>query len=111
MDIRPVGNDLEAVCAGCGEVLLIGSGDSVNYRMGPPMEVGGIMLPMPSAILCHACSKKENPDMSLSMKFAILVCADCGEALEEEDEFNPELDENGNLKKVLCRRCSELWRT
>lgn len=111
MKIKPVGDHLEAVCSGCGEVLLIGSGDVVHYRRGPSAELGGVSLPMPEGILCSACNRRENPDSDMSIKFALLSCSGCGAPITEEDEVEPEFDEEGNLKTMFCKDCSEPWRT
>lgn len=111
MDIKAIGNHLEAVCVGCGEVLLIGSGEAVNYRMGPPMDVGGVELPTPQGLLCAVCSRRENPGSDVSIKFALMACSGCGAPITEEDEVEPDFDEEGNLKSMLCKDCSEPWRT
>jgi hypothetical protein len=111
IEIKPVGNHLEAVCSGCGEVLLIGSGDSVNFRLGAAMEVGGVNLPMPEAILCSVCSRNEGDGTEATMKFLPMVCSHCGADLSDcESPPNFELDDNGECSGVLCSDCSEPWR-
>lgn len=106
---RPVGEDLEGVCCGCGEALLISSGDVVNFRAGNTMDVMGVEVPVPAGLLCSKCSREENGDDVLSIKFARLVCASCGVELSE-DNSRPEFDEGGELKGMMCFDCSEPWR-
>lgn len=112
MDIRPIGKDLEAVCAGCGEVMLLMSGDSINFRMGSPVDMGGVSLPMPEGVLCAACNRKENHQSSVevSLKFLRLSCSDCGREIDPEDDFETKLDAEGGVRGFICIRCSEPWR-
>lgn len=113
MDIKSIGNHLEAVCSVCGEVLLIGGGDSVNFRPGPSVEVGGMEIPMPDAILCSVCSRKEGDGTQATIKFVQLVCSCCGRDFSDGEsvpDFEPEFDEKGEFKGVFCSDCSEPWR-
>ena len=89
MKIRPIGRDFEATCSGCGEIMLVMEGDSVNFRMGPPVDIGGVSIPMPQAVLCVACHRKENSSADLSIKFVSLYCTGCGRTLTPEDDFEP----------------------
>lgn len=109
MEFKAVGDDIEAVCCGCGEVLLISSGDTVNFRAGEKMNVMGIEVPMPSGLLCARCSKVENGLDNLSVKFARMVCSSCGSDLSPENS-EPEFGEDGELKGMVCFDCSEPWR-
>lgn len=109
LDIRPIGNDMETSCCGCGEVLLISSGDVVHFRRGGEINVLGMSVPVPSGLLCAACNKVENGEDRLSVKFARLACSRCGGELSGDSE--PEFDEEGNLKELVCEECSEPWRT
>lgn len=109
MELNSVGNYLEAVCCGCGEPLLICSGDSVNFRAGESANIMGIEVPMPSGLLCSVCNKKENGEVRLSVKFAKLVCSSCGGELSPEDG-EPEIGEDGEFKGMVCSDCSEPWR-
>ena len=111
MKIRPIGRDFEATGSGCGEVMLVMEGDSVNFRMGPPVDIGGVSIPMPQAVLCVACHRKENSSADLSIKFVSLYCTGCGRTLTPEDDFEPEVDEDGDLKRIVCSDCLEPWRT
>lgn len=109
MEFKSVGEDLEAVCCGCGEPLLISSGDTVNFRAGDAMDVMGVEVPMPSGLLCAKCSREENGDEVLSIRFARLACSCCGAELSEENS-NVQFDEDGNLEGMVCFDCSEPWR-
>lgn len=111
MNIRPIGKDFEAVCPGCGEVLLLGLGDSVNFRPGPEMDVCGVAIPVPAEILCAACSRRENEGVETCIRFIAPSCSKCGGDLSEADEFEPDFDENGNLTGIVCSGCAEPWRT
>lgn len=110
MELKPVGDDLEAVCCGCGEALLISSGDVVNFRAGGgTMRVMDVEVPMPSGLLCARCNKEENGSESLSIKFAKLVCSSCGADLTPENS-EPDFGEDGDFKGIVCFDCSEPWR-
>lgn len=106
MNIKPVGNDLESECVGCGEPLLIGEGDSLNFRMG---YSEGIEMPMPEGLLCAACNKQENGDEELIVKFNRARCQECGIDYDPEIEFTPSLDEQGNICGFVCENCSSPW--
>lgn len=112
MDIRPIGKDLEATCAGCGEVMLLMSGDSVNFRFGPEVDLGGFSLPMPDGVLCAACHRKENADsdIKVSMKLLSMSCSECGREINIDDEFESKLDDDGGVNGFVCVECSEPWR-
>lgn len=109
LEINPVGDDLEAVCCGCGEPLLISSGDAVNFRAGETVNIMGIEVPVPAGLLCSVCDKKENGEARLSVKFASMVCSSCGAELSPENS-EPEFGEDGELKGMVCVDCSEPWR-
>jgi len=112
MNIRPIGKDLEAVCAGCGEVMLLMSGDSVNFRIGPEVDLGGMSLPMPEGVLCAACHRKENADseVKVSLKFLSMSCSECGSEIDPNGEFETKLDADGAIDGFVCIGCSEPWR-
>ena len=109
LDIKQVGNDMEASCCGCGEPILISSGDVVHFRRGGEIKILGMSVPVPSGLLCAACNKVENGEDCLSVKFARIACSVCGS--EINGEVSPEFDEEGNLKELVCEDCSEPWRT
>lgn len=108
LDIRPIGDDMEASCCGCGEPILISSGDVVHFRPMGEIRLGGVSVPVPGGLLCAVCNKAENGGDRLSMKFDRLACAGCGGGLSDEE--NPEFDEEGNLKELFCEDCQEPWR-
>lgn len=112
MDIRPIGDDLEAVCVGCGEVMLLMSGDAVDVRIGPSANVGGIAMPRPQGLLCSACNRKENSGSTVrvSLKFFNMSCADCGKEIDPNDDFDTKMDDEGEISGVVCSDCSEPWR-
>lgn len=109
LGMRPAGRDIEAVCCGCGEPLLISSGDTVHFRAGGTMDVMGVEVPMPSGLLCAACDRKENAGEALSVKFVQMVCSSCGAELSPENS-ELEFGEGGDLKGMVCSDCSEPWR-
>jgi hypothetical protein len=109
MELNPVGDELEAVCCGCGEALLISSGDTVNFRAGDTMNVMGIEVPMPAGLLCARCNREENGRESLSVKFTKMVCSSCGSELSP-DNIEPEFGEDGDIKGMICFDCFEPWR-
>jgi hypothetical protein len=99
MQLRQVGNDLEAMCEGCGEILLICDGDSLNFRLGPD----GI----PSGFLCSVCNKNENGDTQNVAKIGRLKCMCCERDLDPENEsFEPHHDEEGMMDGAVCQECS-----
>lgn len=105
LDIRPVGNDIETACCGCGEPILICSGDQVHFRSGGKIGIMGVEVPVPSGLLCFACNKAENGEDEMSVKFVKLACSRCG-----GDMTDPEFDEDGNLKDLVCGDCLNPWR-
>lgn len=109
LNIKPVGNDMEASCCGCGEVLLISSGDVVHFRPEGEIKFKDMSVPIPGGLLCAACNKIENGENGFSVKFARLACSRCGENLS--GNVDPEFDEQGNLKELFCEECSEPWRS
>lgn len=110
MYIKPVGDDLEAVCCGCGETLLISSGDSVNFRSGGTEEIMGVEVCMPSGLLCSRCDREENKSESLSVVFTKMSCVACDAELSP-DGAEPIFDENGVLKGLVCPICLETRRS
>jgi hypothetical protein len=109
LGIRPVGGDMESVCCVCGDPLLISSGDVVHFKRGGEISLMGMEVPVPEGLLCSVCNKTENGENNLTVKFARLTCSLCGGDLSPELE--PEFDEEGNLKELVCEECSEPWRT
>jgi len=107
LDFRPAGEDIETSCCGCGEPILISSGDVVHFRHGGDVDIMGVSVPMPGGMLCAVCNKRENGGDCLSVKFARLSCSVCGGDVSGEVEF----DEDGNLKDMVCEDCFEPWRT
>lgn len=107
MNIRQVGNDLEVECVGCGEPLLLGSGDSVGVRIGISDEG-----PFPEGFLCFSCDKKENGENKSFAKVQRLHCSECGRDLQEDDRFRVLCDNNGDPIGMICESCDEgeLWR-
>lgn len=110
MQIKPIGSHLEAVCSGCGEVLLVGANEPVNFRMGGTENVCGVEVPMPEGLLCAVCNRRENGDARFSMRFASVVCPSCGGGIGDSG-FEPQFDENGEINGFLCGGCQETWRT
>lgn len=109
MEIKPVGSYLEVACSECGEPLLIGSGDSVNLKLGELSVVAAV----PGEILCFVCSRKQVGGTGATIKFLRLVCSCCGRDMSTDGgipEFDPEIDENGEVSGVFCSDCSEPWR-
>lgn len=107
LNIKPVGNDMETSCCGCGDTLLISSGDVVHFRLGGEISLGGLIVPVPEGLLCTVCNKKENKEGNFSLKFARLTCSRCGGNLS--GEAGADFDEQGNLKELFCEDCSEPW--
>ena len=99
MKVRQVGNDLEAICEGCGESLLICDGDSLNFRLG---DDG-----MPSGFLCSVCNKSENGEMKNVVKIGRMKCLCCERELDPNlDSFGPHHDEDGFMDGAVCEECS-----
>lgn len=99
MKLRQVGSDLEAMCEGCGEILLICEGDSLNFRLG---DDG-----MPAGFLCSVCNKVENGDMTNVARIGRLRCTCCGRDLDPvEDSFEPHQNEEGFIDGAVCQECS-----
>lgn len=105
MEIRQVGSDIESECVGCGETLLIVSGDSVNFRLG---KVDTYQL---EGFLCYECNKKENGDAKLIAQLHKLQCSECGNELDSDESFRMALGPDGNPIGIVCENCDEerLW--
>jgi hypothetical protein len=108
LDIMPAGGDMESLCCGCGEPLLISPGDVVHFRRGGEMNIMGMEVPLPGGLLCSPCNRRENGGDFLTVRFEKLSCSLCGGSLPADLE--PEFDDEGNLKETFCEGCSEPWR-
>lgn len=102
MKLNQVGEHIESECVGCGEPLLIASGDSVNFRMG---TMDG--LPFPEGFLCYSCNKKENGDNELVVKMQKMCCVECGAELDMTTPFEVALDDEGEPRGMICLNCKE----
>jgi hypothetical protein len=101
MEIKQIGEFLEVECCGCGECLLIGEGDRVNFRTEPDSY-------LPSGFLCAVCYKHEDPTEQQSVEFRrhnIDGCLVCGKSNDESGEFQRLSDENGNGCGLICPDC------
>lgn len=103
MNIRPVGEDIESECFGCGEPLLIGSGDAVHVKLDFTSD-----FPLPIGFLCRGCNAKEGGGELLA-KAIRMVCSECGSDIGITDLFPSKDDGCDNL---LCGDCREnaSWR-
>ena len=102
MKLNQVGEHIESECVGCGEPLLIASGDSLNFRMG---TMDG--LPFPEGFLCSACNKKENGENELVVKMQKMCCVECGVDLDIDTPFEMAFDDEGEPKGMICQGCQE----
>jgi len=109
VDIKFIGSHLEASCSGCGEVLLVGPDEDVDFRSCRTQNLGGVEVPTPDGLLCAACSKNENGSARQTIRFTPMVCLCCGEGIKDEG-FEPDFDESGDLRGFFCKECSEPWR-
>lgn len=106
MKLNQVGEYIETECLGCGETLLIGSGDSLNFRMGTKED-----MPFPEGFLCSVCNKKENGDNDLVVKLQRMCCMECGVDLDINSPCQVVLDDDGEPKGMVCEDCEgESWR-
>jgi hypothetical protein len=102
MKLNQVGDHIESECVGCGEPLLIGSGDSLNFRMG--IKDG---MPFPEGFLCSLCNKNENKEDQLFVKLQRMCCMECGIDLDVTSPCRFVLDEDGEPKGMVCEDCEE----
>jgi hypothetical protein len=101
MELKKVGSDFEAKCVGCGEILLLGEGEEINFRAGSK-ELDGFGIPMFEGFLCGVCNKRENGGIQFSVTFRKAECSRCG---RETESGEPDVDENGILRGVICPEC------
>lgn len=99
MKARQIGDDLETMCEGCGEVMLVCDGDLLNFRIGEDS--------VPEGFLCAVCNRKENGNANNVVKIGRLRCVCCGRDLDSmEDTFEPHYDEDGFMNGAVCEGCS-----
>lgn len=103
MNINPVGLHLEAECVGCGEPLLIGSGDAVHLKLDFDGDDA-----VPVGFLCRECDMKENEGRESLARIHRMVCSECGHEMNREDIFLPVEDRENQTTRLVCGKCMEL---
>lgn len=100
MQIKQMGEFLEVECCSCGECLLIGDGDKINFRSNGDEE--------PQGFLCAVCYKDENPSGEQSLIFKRHIvhgCMVCNKEYDPNAGFQNLTDDNGDVCGVICPDC------